>query len=37
MTTRLLGDDDLMVDLHSAETRDRYLGLVGFRDITPGS
>jgi predicted deacylase len=33
MATRLLGEDDLMVDLHSAGTRYRYLGLVGFRDI----
>ena len=33
MATRLLGEDDLMVDLHSAGTRYRYLGLVGFRDV----
>ena len=33
MATRLLGASDLMVDLHSAGTRYRYLGLVGFRDV----
>jgi predicted deacylase len=30
---RLLGAEDLFVDLHSAGTRYRYLRLVGFRDI----
>ena len=33
MATRLLGASDLMVDLHSAGSRYRYLGLVGFRDV----
>ncbi|MCU1525754.1 MAG: succinylglutamate desuccinylase/aspartoacylase [Microbacteriaceae bacterium] len=33
--TRLLGPDDLVVDLHSAGTRYRYSRLVGFREI-PG-
>jgi predicted deacylase len=33
MATRLLGGDDLIVDLHSAGTRYRYAGLVGFRDV----
>jgi uncharacterized protein len=33
MATRLLGPSDLMVDLHSAGSRYRYLGLVGFRDV----
>lgn len=34
--TRLLGPDDLVVDLHSAGTRYRYSRLVGFREI-PGA
>ena len=33
MVTDLLGHDDLMVDLHSAGSRYRYAGLVGFRDV----
>jgi uncharacterized protein len=33
MATRLLGEEDLIVDLHSAGSRYRYVGLVGFRDV----
>jgi predicted deacylase len=33
LATSLLGHEDLIVDLHSAGTRYRYAGLVGFRDI----
>ncbi len=33
MVTDLLGHEDLMVDLHSAGSRYRYAGLVGFRDV----
>jgi predicted deacylase len=33
LASRLLGPDDIFVDLHSAGTRYRYERLVGFRDI----
>jgi predicted deacylase len=33
LATRLLGPQDLFVDLHSAGTKYRYLTLAGFRDI----
>jgi predicted deacylase len=38
LATRLLGPEDLVVDLHSAGTRYRYLTLVGYRDFgTPAA
>jgi len=33
LATRLLGPDDLLVDLHSAGTKYRYMMLAGFRDF----
>lgn len=33
LATRLLGPEDLLVDLHSAGTQYRYLALAGFRDF----